>query len=218
MTIAIERLVTKAQLKFGKSNFPVNKAADFFARTGEWVTIHFLDLANDWMCSDINSEYAVELSKNVPNAEIKIGDSYKLVEELGRYDLILADCPLGTYGEDNRYCEHFQFLEIAINHLNDTGFLFFNVNCCPYVDKEHGNSRKDNYGMDTHKVWFEKREKFYGVDASKLEVDFVQKFYSKYFEQNGFKMVDMLTEFEPSNLANHSDFVLRCLVKLEKDC
>lgn len=214
---AIEKIIEKTQ-EAGFLNRGVEKGVDYFARTGEWVTKHFFDLAQSWNMHEIDPNYAAELQGNFPNANVYVGDSFVAISENSdeRFDLILADCPQGVFGSSQEYCEHFEFLELALRKAADEGVIFFNVNLQPYNDVSHGESRKDNYGMKDSSLWFSKRQEFYGTNASKLDIKFVRDFYEAYFLSNGFHLKSLEVELEPSNLPSHPDFIARCLACLSR--
>ena len=217
MTTAIQ---TISRRFLAESNYhasmPLPQGADFFSRTGEWVTAHLTGLARSWTCYEINETYRQELSRNIPEATIVIGDSFQHVIEPTYYDVILADCPQGVFGEASRYCEHFEFMDMALSRLNDNAILFFNVNIRPYWNRNHAAERPDNYGMIDHDDWFGRRDAFYSCDASELSLNFVDSFYRSLFLRHGFDTTKFMVELEPSNLTMHKPFILRCLVSLKR--
>lgn len=215
MTVAIKTLADQwAKTNANLSGMPFKNGADFFSRTGEWVTIYLEQLAENWTCCELNEVYRDELCSNMPSAKVVIGDSFEYVTRPELYDVILADCPQGVFGPSARYCEHFEFLDLALSRLSDTAGLFFNVNIRPYWSPTHAANSTDNYGMTDPQDWFERRNEFYSCDASDLSLDFVRKFYRSIFQQHGFDTHQFLAQLEPSSLPGHDPFILRCLVKL----
>jgi hypothetical protein len=59
---------------------------------------------------EFDPAYLPGLRRNLPLAEVTIGDSFaqiRLTER--RYGLLVVDTPASLFGPDNRYCEHFEF-------------------------------------------------------------------------------------------------------------
>ena len=156
-------------------------ALDFFAREGSWQTQYYASKVKKIYAWEVDSKYEQNLRYNLPDtADITIGDSFVLAKQQDvSFDLIVLDNPQGCFGEDNRYCEHFEALDICLNLLKSpSGILIFNIKTTPF-----------NY---TDKIeWQKRRNAFYSVtDTSHLTKEFIFNFYETFFKTHGF-----ITEF-----------------------
>ena len=163
-------------LVIGWGNMSRLRALDFFAREGDWQTQSYADKILSLDAWEINPDYEPALRKNLPMANVTIGDSYalaKLPENQGRFDFIFIDNPGGGIFGDG-HCEHFDALELVPLLLDQDGYVVFNVNMKPF-----------DYGKDP--AWKAAREEYYGVDdASDLSWRvMLRKFYRRKFESLG---------------------------------
>ncbi len=218
MTAVIESLVNRfLQSTKHRVDVPLANGADFFARTGAWVTVHFAKLARDWTCYEINDVHRAELAENMPNARLVFADSFTQLAGDELFDVVLADCPQGLFGENGAYCEHFEFLPKVLPRLNDRAVIFFNVNVQPYQNKDHAVSRPDYYGMTDFDEWIKRRNAFYSISANeRLSEDFIGTHYSSFFRSHGFGLDHLASAFEPSNLPGHPPFICRQIALLSR--
>lgn len=176
------------------------RALEFFAREGDWQTVSYAGLVASLEAWEINPACEAALRRNVPQARVRIGDSYQFArqpEYAGRFDLVVLDNPQVTFGERHEHCEHFDALELAPALLANPGVLIFNVNHSPY-------------GYDRQPEWQRRRQAFYGLaDTARLDFSFLDQFYRKFFAVRGRKVGFLF--FEP----RHEPSIAYCVVKLE---
>lgn len=185
---------------------------EMFARDGSWHTAELASFCDTFRCWEIDGSYLDDLRRNIPAAEIRRVDSIRYAKSCReRFGLISIDSPQGTYGS---YCEHFEALPAAIGLIGETCVLTFDVNTFPYVDlrKRIGNCG----GLPNYEDWFARRKAFYGRPASKLSIEFAQRFYRAYFAERG-AIADLFESFFlPSLVADHPDFIARCVVRVSR--
>lgn len=145
-------------------------ALEAFAREGDWHTIHYAARMRSLEAWEINASHIPNLRRNLPLSTIRNVDSISFATTYRRkFDLIVVDNPQGLFGPASKYCEHFDFLPLAINMLRDPGAIVFNINVRPY-----------DYGL--HPEWQERRERFYqGMNTSDLELEALLRHYTSIF-------------------------------------
>ena len=115
---------------------------------------------------------------------------------------MVIDNGLNCYGENNKYCEHFDFIHNVGNVLKDKCFVIFNVVLKPF-----------NYGKSPQ--WALRRNKFYNVeDASKLSRSFIEVFYKQLFKSIGFNTVNYYTTCREYH--NEDDYLYYVGIELKK--
>lgn len=162
-------------------------ALEFFAREGDWQTIVYAKEVKSLEAWEINSEFFPGLQRNLPDATLRIVDSYAYgAKTSDRFDFVVLDNPQATFGPDGRYCEHFEALPVALHLLNPGAFLIFNLNWAPF-----------NFAK--HPEWQRRRAAFYAqADTSALSPEgFLLPFYAEYFATRGIKVLQSF--FEPRN-------------------
>jgi len=119
------------------------KALEFFAGEGDWQATAYSDKVASLEAWEIDPIHKEALERNLPNATVRIGDSYKMTG--GKYDFIVFDNPQGIY---NGHCEHFDAL-LLLPKLLSFGVVIFNIN-------------KNPYDIDKQPEWKKKRKEYYG--------------------------------------------------------
>ncbi len=104
-----------------------------------------------------------------------INDSYENLEHDA--NIISIDNPLGLYGEQNQYCEHFDFISYLNKIVRRDTIVAINIVRKPY----------DYY---KHKKWKSIREKFYNTESSSLDMNKVIKKYLEVFEMQKLNVID----------------------------
>lgn len=151
------------------------KALEFFAREGDWQTQSYAKRVKELHAWEVDPVFEEKLKINLPNAIVRIGDSFRMALEdiyYNYFDFIVFDNPQNVYGE---YCEHFESLPLVEKLMTDDGIVIFNVNLSPF-----------NY--DKSPVWQKRRSDYYGCDASSLESIFLLNFYENEFKKQRFKV------------------------------
>jgi len=174
--VAMKKVVHQLKTTF---NFPLEEAhaLELFAREGDWQTIVYASHVKSLEVWEINPEYYDGLRRNLPDAEIKITDTWKEIKRTQKkYDLIVVDAPQATYGENNEHCEHFGLLPDIFRITNDGGVIILNVNIVPY-------------GLNEQPLWRERREEYYKTHRpEKVAFDDVIRHYKRIFKENNVSM------------------------------
>jgi len=154
-------------------------ALDFFAREGDWQTAVYAREVGSIEAWEISPEFLPGLQRNLPGATVRIVDSYAHGEQTTeRFDFVVLDNPQATFGPEDRYCEHFEAILVALRLLKPGAFLIFNLNWAPF-------------NFAAHAEWQRRRAEFYGLeDTASLSLEgFLLPFYQRYFESRGFKVI-----------------------------
>lgn len=162
------------------SNFT---SLEMFARGGDWQTIEFAKISSleAW---EVDNSFEPKLRKNLPNSKIRFVDSIQTLQEnnnLSKYDLIIIDAPLNTFGpiengsKYGKYCEHFTFLKDVGNLIGEKAIVIINVNRSPF-------------DYEKYPEWKKRRDEFYKYhDTGSIPIDFLLNFYKKFFLDIGFQ-------------------------------
>jgi len=160
-------------------NYPLDKAdaLELFAREGDWHTVAYAPYVKSLEAWEINPAFNEGLKKNLPNAKIKITDTYKEIQKTTKtYDLIVIDNANSTYGENNEHCEHLGLLPSVFRISNDECVIILNVNMAPY-------------NLHKNPVWWNKRKEYYKTDhPDKLDPLLVAKRYNEICMENNIKL------------------------------
>ena len=151
------------------------QALEFFARRGDWQTTVYASKVKSLHAWEIASEFEMALKRNLPRAEIRIGDSYKLAQEKcnqGKFDFIVFDNPQNVFGDR---CEHFEALPLTPQLITEQGVVIFNINRRPF-------------DYEKSPEWQKRRSEYYKCDASILDGGFLLAFYSRKFATMGLKV------------------------------
>jgi len=118
-------------------------ALEFFAREGDWQTTAYANKVKSLEAWEIDPKYEEALRKNLPEAIIRIGDSFKMAEScVPRFNFIVFDNPMGIYDD---HCEHFEALELLPKLLKVPGIVIFNINKHPYGENPEWEQRRLKY-------------------------------------------------------------------------
>ena len=157
------------------------RALEVFTCKGDWQTTVYANKVKTLEAWEINPKFEEELRKNLPQAKIRIIDSIKELQsnkDFQKHDFVVIDNPMGCYGSNEQYCEHFDVIKNIYKVLSDEVILIFNVNREPY-----------NY--DNSSKWAERRRMFYGLDNTrKVSMAYLLKFYKIFFEKLGYMTED----------------------------
>lgn len=186
------------RLKRDGLNLASTHALEFFAREGDWQTTAYAKEVGSLDAREVNPEHEVALRRNLPNAAIRIGDSFVLArapEFAGRFEFIVVDNPQMIFGG---HCEHFDALPLVPELLAGGGIVVFNVNHSPY-------------GYDRHPEWEICRQRFYRIQqTAELKLDFLDAFYRNYFLSLGCRTRKVFFE------QRHEPSIAYCVMQLEK--
>jgi hypothetical protein len=100
-------------------------ALEVFGSSGDFHTKDYAKKIHSLEVWEIDPKYEDLLKKNLPNARIKITDSYKEIKRCKEgYDMIVIDNPWSTFGE---HCEHFDLFPYVFRIAADSSILITNV-------------------------------------------------------------------------------------------
>tara|TARA_Y100001960_G_scaffold330821_1_gene425974 strand:+ start:182 stop:832 length:651 start_codon:yes stop_codon:yes gene_type:complete len=179
----IEKL-KKHNIDFSKLN-----AIELFGRDGSWHTSIFEKIVKSMEIWEIDSKWKSDLEKNFPESKIQIIDSIKTIQQnsnLPKFDLLLIDNPMNTFGEskDSKrpYCEHFDIINFVAKFVNKKILVIFNVNNQPFDYEKYPD-------------WKKRRDEFYGTDnTANLDIEFMHNFYEKLFKKIGLNVIFKINE------------------------
>ncbi len=165
---AIQRLVTEYDFSLEDAD-----TIELFARTGEWQTIVYAPYVKSLEAWEIDQAFYEDLKKNLPNANIKIVDTWKEIKNITKkYDLIVVDAPQSIYGEHDEHCEHFGLLSDVFRIAKDSCAIILTINLNPY--DFHKNSR-----------WWVERSKYYKTEhPEQLSFSLVEQCYRNICKEN----------------------------------
>jgi len=154
------------------------RALEVFAREGNWQTVVYAQNVKTLDAWEIDPDFEGSLRKNLPTARVTITDSIEEIkreEYFSRYDFIVVDNPMGCYGLNKMYCEHFDVIPRICNLLDQRGVLIFNIN-------------KEPFNFENFPEWQKKRSRFYKrKDTSHLSIPWLLRFYERLFKNFEYK-------------------------------
>ena len=162
--------------KKGLKNFETG--LEVFGYNGEYHTMNYMKDVKQLHVWEWAADCEKPLKKNLPNAIIKITDSYKEIKEtLVKFDLVVIDNHQGIFG--NNYCEHFEMLPEVFRVLKNEAVIIFNI------IPEMNTLEKINRGDSTsHRR--RRNEWYQSVNTDKLNERFMKNFYCKLSHKQGF--------------------------------
>lgn len=114
-----------AQLQHRGVRLEEYRALEIFGGTGNFHTKDYADKVANLEIWEIDPKCLGYLRKNFPKAQIRITDSYREIRKVSRkYDLIIVDNPMSTYGG---HCEHFDLFPDIFRAATDSFILILNV-------------------------------------------------------------------------------------------
>ncbi len=162
--------------KLRESDFAVStaRALEVFGRCGDWHTRYYQPLVGSLEVWEIDPVYREALQKNLPNAVIKITDSYReILNTTDKFEIIVIDNPQSIF-DDRQFCEHFDLFPEILRISADTACVILNVNFQPY-------------NFQPGSPWYQRRQEFYATDnPEKLKIDEVIETYKRIAVDNGF--------------------------------
>jgi len=150
-----------------------------FGGTGERVERHYAPLVAHLEVWEIDPEREPALRRNLPNARVKITDSY---EEIGRtekkFDFIFIDTHMSP---DAGRIEHFDLFPSLFRIVSDDALLAFNV--IPEADKR----TRRGYPNLFNDAQLSARRSFYRTEhPERTSLDELAAHYRELCEENGF--------------------------------
>jgi hypothetical protein len=152
------------------------KALEVFGRKGDWHTVYYAPMVSSLEVWEMDSNFYSDLCRNLPNATVKITDSFSEVRyTTSKWDFIVIDNPQGVFGE-GQYCEHFELFPHLFRIVKPSSVIVININLEPY---------------DLHKnpSWLQRRQRFYlRARSEKLLPEEAARHYYRLCAENGFRV------------------------------
>lgn len=178
--------MTPTQRVFGnledrQINLKELNALEVFGGSGDFHTKDYASEVHSLTVWEINPIFSDSLKKNLPNAQIKITDSFEEIKKnTERYNLIVVDNPMSTY---EGHCEHFDLFPDIFRIAADYAIILVNV--IPRINK----MAKIKYPYIFNKDQLEYRKSFYNTNQPEdISFDRMIHAYSKFIEKNGFNL------------------------------
>jgi len=178
---------------------------DIFSREGDWQSFELIKNFKNFEAWDINKKSLEVLKKNYPNVKVKCKDSIEYINSNKKEltNLLVIDNSLNCYGQNQEFCEHFDFIENIGNILFDESYVIFNVCIKPF-------------NLNKFKNWEKRRNNFYNInDSSNLDIDFLDNFYVKLFNRKNLIVLNkyiLVKEY-----VNNIDYLYYFMFKLKKN-
>jgi len=100
-------------------------ALEVFGGSGHWVAKFYANKVSTLDVWEIEQKYENSLRRNLPNAEVKITDSYQEMKTTSKkFNLLVADTSFSFHGE---HCEHFDLFPDIFRIVMDSAILVLNV-------------------------------------------------------------------------------------------
>jgi len=156
-------------------------ALEVFGGSGDLHAKDYAPYVSTLEVWEINPKQEMPLKKNLPNAKVKITDSYKEIKKAkSMYNLIVVDNPMSTYDE---HCEHFDLFPDIFRIAMDSTIIILNV--IPEID-DHA---KKQYPYLFNETQLASRKSFYGTNQpEKISFDKIVETYRKHATTNGFSL------------------------------
>lgn len=180
---------------------------EFFGGSGEYHTKDYLSKISTIDVWEINQKEEKNLRKNLPNANIKITDSfYELKNSKKKYDLIVVDNPMSLY---SKYCEHFDIFPDIFNLAKDSCVLI--VNIIPEVNEK----RQKQYPYLFNETQLAARKSFYHTHhPEKISFHEMVESYKKIISENGFLLE--WSYVQKRNYIREKSMVYYMVLKIQK--
>ncbi len=158
------------------------RVLEVFGRDGVDHTTTYADKVKSLEVWEIDRNRRPQLEKNLPDAEVRIVDSYDEIETTTtKYDLIILDNPIGIY---SNHCDHFDFFPDPLFRVTSDEALFI-VNVIPDIDPM---TQKIFPNLD--EKYLEKRADFYDADdPAHISMKQMVDTYKRFIEFHDYHML-----------------------------
>lgn len=152
------------------------KALEVFGGTGEVHTRDYASKVGSLEVWEIDLERENLLRKNLPQAKIKITDSFEEIKRTpNKYDIVVIDNYASFCGN---YCEHFDLFPAVFRILEDSAIIILNVTPNVY------ESAKERY--QDH---LKRRKSFYKTERPEnISFDEMIQIYDRLIQENGYHL------------------------------
>lgn len=169
-----------------KHGVPINeyRALELFGYTGKMHTVDYHSIVASLDVWEIDPKLESELKRNLPGANIYIGDSFKGIKKVtNRYDFVVVDNPMSLSGENDEYCEHFELFPDIFRILSDDSILVVDV--IPEINERV----KRAYPYLFNQNQLERRKAFYHTNRPEnIPIEYMVTVYTSYANNNSFNV------------------------------
>jgi hypothetical protein len=157
-------------------------ALEVFAFEGAWHTRDYARRVRSLEAWEIEPACEDKLRANLPQAVIKIVDSYAEIRTTPKkFGLVVVDNPFSVYGPGDSYCEHFPLFPAVFRVLKNEAVLVLNV--VPAVSA----SFRAKYPYVFNAPHLAARRAFYQTDTpERLDLDELAAAYARHAAASGF--------------------------------
>ncbi|WP_394884626.1 nucleoside-diphosphate sugar epimerase/dehydratase [Clostridium butyricum] len=189
----IEVIFSKLQKKNIK--FEEIFALETFGGTGESVDQFYVDKVKELDVWEIEKAFEKKLRENLPNANIKITDSFKEIKEIKKkYNMILMDNPMSTFGE---HCQHFDMYMECFKVMRDECIVIFDI-----IPNLQNIDEKFEYIKTTEHLL--SRKLFYRFNNPlNIPIEIMIQTYREIANKNGFNIEWHFTEERSGNFIQY---------------
>lgn len=189
----IEVIFSKLQKKNIK--FEEIFALETFGGTGESVDQFYVDKVKELDVWEIEKAFEKKLRENLPNANIKITDSFKEIKEIKKkYNMILMDNPMSTFGE---HCQHFDMYMECFKVMRDECIVIFDI-----IPNLQNIDEKFEYIKTTEHLL--SRKLFYRFNNPlNIPIEIMIQTYKEIANKNGFNIEWHFTEERSGNFIQY---------------
>lgn len=159
----------------------MNRVLEVFGYTGAYHTLDYIKYVKHLEIWELSADCEVELKKNLPEAEVKITDSYAEIKKTTSvYDTIIIDNHQGIFGGDK--CEHFEIIDDCFKKLAPKSVIITNVLQDILISKYE-------VSKETQQQHIEKRKVFYNhPTGTAISLSDMEVAYRKLAAKNGFNL------------------------------
>ena len=159
------------------------QALELFAREGDWHARDYMKYVKSLDAWEIDPAFEKKLRDNLPNAEIKITDTFaELRTTSKKFDFVVSDNWMAVFG-DHQFCEHFEMFPDIFRILQDKSVLVLNV--IPSITAR----KKKRFPYLLNEEHCTRRSAFYKTAEPKvIPIDHMLPIYADWANQSGFKL------------------------------
>lgn len=161
-------------------------ALQTFGGSGDGMEKFYKEKVKELDVWEIDEKFKEKLEKNLPEANIKITDSFKEIKKtIKRYNMILMDNPMGIF---NGHCEHFDMFMESFQVMQDQCIVILDI--MPNLQNVDDNF---NYICDSNNLLA--RKLFYRVnDPLNISIEEMIKAYREISNARGYDIEWYFTE------------------------
>ncbi|NFR87446.1 MULTISPECIES: hypothetical protein [unclassified Clostridium] len=177
-------------------------ALQTFGGSGKGMERFYKDKVKELDVWEIEKSFEDDLKRNLPNANIKITDSFKEIRKTKKkYDMILIDNPMTIFGE---HCEHFDMYIEAFRIMKEESIIILDIMPnLKNIDKKFEYIKESSHLLS--------RKLFYRCyDPLSINIEIMLQTYKEIANSNGYEIEWYFTE------ERSGDFIQYLVLKLKR--